>query len=298
MADTAASVLAKLQNKAKITGRSYQLCLQLFCQEEFLRRVSLSKYADNLILKGGLFIYTLTGFESRATVDVDFLLRQLPNTYREIVNVVEEITAIDSGNDFISFQVGDSVPIALQRKYNGLSVSITGLMKNTRTPFSVDFGVGDIIVPKPEKRKIPTQLGGFTQPEISTYSIESTIAEKFDAIISRFEFTSRMKDFYDIYYLAGTFDFDGRCLQEALSKTLKNRGTSYDCNTFDNIEGLISFGIMKTRWRAFQKKIKTPELDFQDVLSVIQVFLKPVFEAVVEEREFFNHWSCEEEKWK
>jgi hypothetical protein len=68
MADIAASALAKLQNKAKETGRSYQLCLQLFCQEEFLRRVSLSKYTDNLVLKGGLFIYTLTGFESRATV--------------------------------------------------------------------------------------------------------------------------------------------------------------------------------------------------------------------------------------
>ena len=94
MADIAASVLAKLQNKAKETGRSYQLCLQLFCQEEFLRRVSLSKYSDNLVLKGGLFIYTLTGFESRATVDVDFLLQQLPNTEPEILNMVEKITAV------------------------------------------------------------------------------------------------------------------------------------------------------------------------------------------------------------
>jgi len=298
MADVAASVLAKLQNKAKETGRSYQLCLQLFCQEGFLRRVSLSKYADNLVLKGGLFIYTLTGFESRATVDVDFLLCQLPNTEAEILAVVEEIAAVDSGNDFITFAVKGIAPIALQRKYNGLSVAITGLIKNTRTPFNIDFGVGDIIVPKSEKRKIPTQLDGFTQPEISTYSLESTIAEKFDAIISRFEFTSRMKDFYDIYYLARTFDFEGRRLQEAIFETLQNRGTSYDRDTFDNIEGLISFETMNTRWRAFLKKIKTPELDFHDVLTAIQVFLKPVFEAVIEEREFFGQWSCEEEKWK
>ena len=210
VADIAASVLAKLQNKAKETGRSYQLCLQLFCQEEFLRRVSLSKYSDNLVLKGGLFIYTLTGFESRATVDVDFLLRQLPNTEDEILSVLEEIVSVDSGNDFITFQVNGVEPIALQRKYSGLSGAITGLIKNTRTPFNIDFGVGDIIVPKSEKRKIPTQLDEFTQPEINTYSLESTIAEKFDAIISRLEFTSRMKDFYDIYYLARTFDFEGR----------------------------------------------------------------------------------------
>jgi hypothetical protein len=68
MADKAASVLARLKNKANETGRSYQLCLQLFCQEEFLRRLEKSKYAENFILKGGLFIYSLTGFESRSTV--------------------------------------------------------------------------------------------------------------------------------------------------------------------------------------------------------------------------------------
>ena len=75
MADKAASVLAKLKNKAKASGVSYQQCLQLFVQEEFLRKLSKSGYEDNLILKGGLFIYTLTNFESRATIDVDFLLR-------------------------------------------------------------------------------------------------------------------------------------------------------------------------------------------------------------------------------
>ena len=297
MADIAASILAKLQNKAKETGRSYQLCLQLFCQEEFLRRVSLSKYSDNLVLKGGLFIYTLTGFESRATVDVDFLMKQIPNTDSEVLSVVEEIAATKTGNDFITFQVKEVSPIALQRKYNGLSVAIIGVIKNTRTPFNIDLGVGDVIVPKSEKRKIPTQLDGFTQPEISTYSLESTIAEKFDAIISRFEFTSRMKDFYDIYYLARTFDFDGRKLQEAIFETLQNRGTSYDRDTLDSVEGLGIFDSMNTRWKAFLKKIKTPELEFEEVLNIIQVFLRPVFEAIVNEQEFFGQWSCAKNKW-
>lgn len=79
MADKAASVLAELKNKAKASGISYQQCLQLFFQEEFLRKLAASKYADNFILKGGLFIYTLTNFKSRATVDVDFLMRGLNN---------------------------------------------------------------------------------------------------------------------------------------------------------------------------------------------------------------------------
>jgi len=118
-------------------------------------------------------------------VDVDFLLRQIPNTEPDILSVVEEIAAVPTGNDFITFQVKGVSQIALQRKYNGLSVAIAGMIKNTRMPFNIDFGIGDVVVPKPEKRKIPTQLDGFTQPEISTYSLGSTIAEKFDAIVRK-----------------------------------------------------------------------------------------------------------------
>lgn len=77
MKDIAASILARLKNQAKETGLSYQMCLQLFCQEEFLRRMSLSQYNSNFVLKGGLFIYTLTEFQSRATQDIDFLMRKL-----------------------------------------------------------------------------------------------------------------------------------------------------------------------------------------------------------------------------
>lgn len=95
MIDKGASVLAKLKNKAGETGKSLQVHLQLFCQEEFLRKLSMSKYADNLVLKGGLFIYTLTNFESRATVDIDFLMRQLPNSVEEIEKIITEILSVD-----------------------------------------------------------------------------------------------------------------------------------------------------------------------------------------------------------
>lgn len=113
MADISASVLARLKNKAAEKGRSYQLCLQLFCQEEFLRRVEASKYAENLVLKGGLFIYSITNFDSRVTVDVDFLLRKIPNTPEQLKAVLEEIIASDTGNDFITFEVKNIAPIAV-----------------------------------------------------------------------------------------------------------------------------------------------------------------------------------------
>lgn len=232
MADIAASVLARLKNKAAESGRTYQLCLKLFCQEEFLRRLEKSKYADNLILKGGLFIYSVTNFHSRVTVDVDFLLRKVPNTPEELKPVLEEITGTSTGNDFISFEIKEIAPIAVAKKYAGIGVSLVARIKNTRTPFSIDFGVGDVIVPKQEKRKIPTQLDDFPSPKVNTYSLETTIAEKIDAILSLMEFSSRMKDYYDIYSLANRFDFDGATLTKALEKTFKNRGHAFTVGQF------------------------------------------------------------------
>ena len=97
----------------------------------------------------------------------------------------------------------------MQREYHEISTQITGSIKNVRVPFSVDIGVGDVIVPGTTARTIQTQLDGFDAPEILTYSLESTVAEKLDAILQRFELTSRMKDFYDITCLSRTFDFGG-----------------------------------------------------------------------------------------
>ena len=114
MADIAASVLAKLKNKAKASGISYQQCLQLFFQEEFLRRLAGSRYAENFVLKGGLFIYTLTNFESRATVDVDFLMRGLNNDLARMDEIIAEILAVDTGNDFVRFEAKKTEPIAVQ----------------------------------------------------------------------------------------------------------------------------------------------------------------------------------------
>ena len=142
MADIASSVLARLKNKAAESGRSYQLCLQLFCQEEFLRRLEKSKYAENLVLKGGLFIYSLTEFDSRVTVDVDFLLRKMPNTPEQLKAILEEIIATDTGNDFITFEIKDVAPIAVAKKYAGIGASIVAIIKNTKTPFGIDCRAG------------------------------------------------------------------------------------------------------------------------------------------------------------
>mgnify|MGYP003194650745 FL=1 len=297
MADIAASVLARLKNKAAESGRSYQLCLQLFCQEEFLRRLEKSKYAENLVLKGGLFIYSVTDFDSRVTVDVDFLLRRVPNTPEQLKSVLEEIISTPTGNDFITFEIKDIAPIAVAKKYAGIGASIVARIKNTRTPFSIDFGVGDVIVPKQEKRKIPTQLDDFAAPVVNTYSLETTIAEKIDAILSLMEFSSRMKDYYDIYYLANKFDFDGKVLTEALKKTFENRGHAFTVEQFEQVMNFADDSAMQKKWKAFCRKIDTQTDDFNTVLKIIEAFLTEPFTAAVRDKEFTGKWSVSKNEW-
>lgn len=297
MTDKATSVLAKLKNKAKASGISYQQCLQLFFQEEFLRKLAGSQYVDNFILKGGLFIYTLTNFESRATVDVDFLMRGLNNDLARMDEIIADILAVDTGNDFVAFEASKTEPIALQRKYHGVSTQITGRIKNVRVPFNVDIGVGDVIVPRAERRNIRTQLADFEKPEILTYSLESTIAEKFDAILQRFELTGRMKDFYDIYYLSHTFDFDGLKLQTAIQETLQNRGTAYEKDSFDRVLALADDSDMQTKWRYFLKTLGNPEIEFSKVIMRITAFLQPVWYSFLAENEYQRQWNSKENKW-
>ena len=296
MADKAVSVLAKLKNKAKISRISYQQCLQLFMQEEFLRKLSKSDYEDNLILKGGLFIYTLTNFESRATIDVDFLLRGFPNSIKDVKSMISKIIETSTGNDFISMKAKGFEEISPQRKYQGISTQIIGQIKNVRVPFNVDIGVGDLIVPKAEERRINTQLPDFEKPVIKTYSLESTIAEKFDAILQRFELTGRMKDFYDIYYLARTFNFEGVKLRAAISETLKKRETPYDRDSFKRILALSEDEDMQKRWRYFLKNIKDDTLEFTVVIGEMQIFLEPVFGAIVDKEEWKKNWTFKQ-KW-
>jgi predicted nucleotidyltransferase component of viral defense system len=237
MADIGQSVLQRLKSKAQNSGKSYQLVLQLFCQEEILRRVQNSRFCKNLVLKGGLFLFSLSRFESRPTMDVDFMLRNLSNQPEEVVSMIKEILSINTGNDFVNFEIKGVESIAEQREYNGIRIKVIGILKNTRTPFDVDFGVGDVVIPHPEERRIPVQLDGFKEPEVLTYSLESTIAEKWDAIISLMELSSRMKDYYDIYYLACTYHFEARKLQEAIFKTIQNRGTIYESNSLQKVAG-------------------------------------------------------------
>lgn len=291
MEDIAASILEKLRNKAKKSNISYQQTLQLFVQEEFLRKLSKSHYSNSLILKGGLFIYILTNFESRATIDVDFLLCGYSNSIETIKKIVNNIIDVPTGNDYIFMEANKFKEISPQRKYHGVSVQIIAKIKNIRIPFSVDIGIGDIIIPWSHEQKVNTQLPNFESPIIKTYSLESAIAEKFDAILQRFELTSRMKDFYDIFYISKKFCFDGVELKTAILKTLECRKTPYDKDSFKRLTLLANNNDLRKRWTFFLEELNDKKIEFEIIIKNIQIFLEPVFDAIINETDWKKHWN-------
>ena len=215
-----------------------------------------------------------------------------------VKDLIYKIIDTPTGNDYIEMSAKSFEEISPQRKYHGISTQIIAQIKNVRVPFNIDIGVGDIIVPRAEERTINTQLPDFEAPVIKTYSLESTIAEKFDAILQRFELTGRMKDFYDIYYLSRTFDFEGAKLQAAIFETLQHRGTPYDKDSFKRIVALAEDEDMQKRWKYFLKTIKDDTLEFSVVIQSIQTFLEPVFDSIVNEDEWQKMWYSTDNKWR
>lgn len=266
--------------------------LNLFCQEEFIRRLAESGYYENVILKGGYLIYLISGFTTRVTKDADYLLKNFSNDIETVKKLVTKIISTNSdNNEFINLQIKTLEIINETKEYHGVRVNFIGLIGKTKTPFSIDFGIGDIIVPCPIKRILPSLLPDFIQPQILTYSLESTIAEKLDAIISKMEYTSRMKDFYDLYYLAITFNFEGRKLQEAIYETLTNRARSFEKDSVSNILRLPNNKEVMNRWNNFCLNILKYKLDFTNVVKTIFELTSLPFQSIVQENEFFKTWD-------
>lgn len=296
--DMGASVLTRLKKQAKETGINYQTCLQLFAQEEFLRKLEMSRYAENLVLKGGMFLYVISNFEGRPTMDIDFMLRRMSNDVTEIEAIIGEICRMDTHNDFIDMEVLGTKVIAPEKKYPGIGISLMAHIKKVRIPFSIDIGVDDVIVPGAVKRTVETRLEGFKEPSVYTYSLESTIAEKFDAILKRMTASSRMKDFYDIYYWSQIFDFDGRTLQEAIWATLQHRGTPYERDSLEKIKAFDQNKFLHNLWNNYNPGPGLEKPGFPDVLAQINRFIGPLYEAILKEDEYFDTWSAKENVWK
>ncbi len=277
MKNRADSIRARLLNLAKKERIDFQLIIIRFLHERLLYRISVSDYSQQLILKGGAFIYAVQGIKSRPTIDVDLLGTQISNDIETLCGVFRQICTIES-EDEVAFNPKSVVGelITQQDKYNGVRLYIDATFHTVKQRIQIDVGFGDIVIPVAQKLEYPILLDEMQIPVIQAYSTETVIAEKFQAMIELSVANSRMKDFYDVYNLLTDNKFDNETLEEAIKVTFVNRGTSY---TENHALFTAEFGTnpqRKKSWTVFLNKInRDKELEFEDVMRLISEKLMP-----------------------
>jgi predicted nucleotidyltransferase component of viral defense system len=292
--NAASSVHQRLLNKAKESSRPFNELLQHFGIERFMYRLSKSPHADRFILKGALMFSVWSKARSRPTMDID-LLGRIDNNIETIAAIMKDACLIDVEEDGMSFHA-DSVTAARiteDAEYEGVRVRVRGSLGNGRVSLQIDIGFGDIVVPGPDKIAYPTLLD-FPAPMLKGYTMESTIAEKFQAAVRLGILNSRMKDFYDIWKLAHTFEFSGEILAEAIVKTFEHRNTPITSamNVFS-----LSFAKdpdKRNQWRGFVGKAMLADAPdtLEDVASAIKVFLEPLITSLSARQVFRCTWKA------
>jgi len=288
------SVHQRLLSKAKVSSRPFNELLQYFAIERFIYRLSKSPHADKFILKGALMLSAWCGPASRPTMDID-LLGKIDNQLDTITTVMKDACLTDVEPDGMSFNADtvDAVRITEDAEYEGVRVRVHGSLGKARVSIQIDIGFGDVIVPHAGTVTFPAILD-FPAPELKGYTMESTIAEKFQAMVKLGVLNSRMKDFYDIWFLSQQFDFKGELLGEAIEKTFEKR------NTPVNLEAALfdpSFGMDKgkdVQWRGFIRKSKligAPET-LREIVVAVKLFLEPLAASIAERKAFNRFWTA------
>ena len=292
--NTAASVHQQLLNKARETSRPFNELLQHFAIERFIYRLSRSPHEDRFILKGALMFSIWREKQSRPTMDIDFL-GKIDNSSGVIVAAMKDACGMDVEADGMSFNAETVTAARIMEAagYEGVRCRVQGGLGNARVSLQIDVGFGDVIVPGPSRVVYPALLD-FPAPELNGYTMESTIAEKFQAMVKLGVLNSRMKDFYDIWMLSRTFDFKGETLAEAVEKTFENRNTqiTIDPTVFDR--SFVKDRGKKAQWQGFIKKAKladAPEA-FEDVVEAVKMFINPLVVSLTQEQTFQRVWTA------
>lgn len=287
------SVKERLKNLRKLTGRTFDELLILYGIERFLYRLSISKYRNQFILKGGALLYILLDNNARRTRDIDVLATQIHNSQSNIKEIMGSVCQIKI-DDALRFDSASIIVenIAEDDDYHGVRFSIIAYLGKSKIYLQMDIGFSDVIYPAPKKIIYPSLLN-MNSPMLLGYPIEAVIAEKYEAMICLGISNSRYKDFYDILFLSQSYEFDGETLQQALLHTFKRRGTKFSMNIYqtDYLEG------KEKMWSAFKQRINSnSNIMFVEVMEKIRNFLLPVQQACEQERIFTLHWD--RKNWK
>ena len=280
-ADLAASIAARLLNRAKATGEDHQTLLTSYCLERFLYRLGVSDRRDRFVLKGAMLLRLWSEQPYRATRDLD-LLRRGDGAFEAIREDLRTIVATPVPPDAVRFDSERIAiePIRAEDEYAGTRATFPARCGRARLMLQIDMGLGDAVWPPPQVCTYPTLLD-FPAPDVLAYPREAVVAEKLEALVVLGDRNSRIKDFFDLHYLANHFEFDRATLTEAVRRTFERRHTPIPADE--------PIGLTPVYWdnpsrpaqvRAFARRagIEVPARPAEEFTRVLHGFLAPVLE--------------------
>jgi hypothetical protein len=288
------SVFNRLLNRARVGKEDFNLLLFRYGIEHLLYRLSISPHADKFILKGASLFLAWKGHHYRVTKDADLLglgsadAGHIAGVFKELC---EAATDESDGIKFMPDTVR-ALPIREAQAYDGIRVTVMGILHKARIPLQIDIGFGDAVTPEPERITFPTLLDT-PPPQLLAYPRYTMVAEKFEAMVHLGVANSRMKDFYDVWLMSRLFEFNGRTLCDAILNTFKRRSTPLPFGLpMPFTDEFRKDAQKQIQWQAFVRKSKPEDVpgDLDAVIDHVAAFLMPVLEAIRRDKPVGFYW--------
>lgn len=244
---------AEIQKITKWDSLKSQTYLQNFFMERFLERLSISKYKDKFILKGGVLVAQLLGISLRSTIDIDATINALNFNMDELDRMIHEIINVDV-NDCVTFKIGRIEKIMEDHDYSGFRFTLNSSFDGIKQKIRIDLSTGDYITPKAISNTFNLMFGD-KKINLMTYNIETLLAEKIETILYRSIANTRMKDFYDVYIINKFETININLLKQAFLNTCEKRKTVFIIENHEDIlKDLKTDDTIKTNWNKFKKE--------------------------------------------
>lgn len=287
------SVKDRLLNLAKHRGEDFNHLLIRYGLERILYRLSQSTYKDEFVLKGAtLFIYWY-GKTHRPTLDVDLHSRR-ETKLSEIKRIVREVCQVEVKNDGLTFDLEtiQGQEIREGKVYQGVRIKLNAKLGEVKVPIQLDIGFGDSLAPGTEEIKFPTLLD-FPNPRLNAYRPVTSIAEKCQFMVEAGIFNSRMKDYYDVWYLSKKSEIEGPLLRRAVENTFQQRKTNIPKTRPSSLGNeFVENSLKQEQWDGFIKRndLSNEDLSLEKVIEDLQEFILPVFRSIVKDESFEKTW--------
>ena len=277
MIKSATGLKAKVRNISKGDSKTAQAIRRIFFMERLLERISLSKYKDQFVLKGGMLVSSLIGIDLRTTMDIDTTVKAVPLSEEELKRILLEICEIQL-EDNISFQIVNMETIMDDFDYPGIRIHLEAFLEKLKQPIKIDVSTDDTITPGAIEYKYPLL---FEEREIclNTYNIETLLAEKSQTIISRGLANTRMRDFYDLYEIAQKLEFSRNMYRQAFAATCKKRETTFSKEKVETeLKNLSESKEIEKMWEQFKlKNCFVENIQYCDAIKIISDLILNIY---------------------